>query len=76
MLIWPFCATTSGRNLHLVLNPCEVRNIIKGVSKTSSAAEQPNSSFIVFLNDNMIKGKSSTQLLVSFLVAREVFRDR
>ena len=48
----------------------------KGVPKTSSAVEHRKSSFIVFLSDSKINGKSSTQFLKLFLVARKVFRDR
>ena len=48
----------------------------RGATKTSSVVEHPKSSFIVFLSDSRINGRSSTQFLVSFLVAREVFRDR
>ena len=38
--------------------------------KTRSAAEHHKSSFIVFLSDCKINGRSSTQFFVSFLVAR------
>ena len=48
----------------------------RSAPKMSSAAEHPKYSFIVFLSDSRINGRSSTQSLVSLLVAREVFKDR
>ena len=48
----------------------------RSVLKTSLAGEQPKSSLRMFIIERKIRGRSSTQLVVSCLVAREVFRDR
>ena len=49
---------------------------VRGAPNTSSAGEQLRSAFNVFLQARRIKGRSSTQFVLSVMADREVFSDR